>query len=168
MHHWSISHVELTSHSSVIGVTDVEKTKNIIFYYYHFVSWNTLSHLNIIGLTHSRHTQVIVEVTTLPLLCGYLTDVNSGGIVRQPVYHSLLPLNLSRHALYKAQTHTSSPSNPPCTLTHCPPPLPPPSPSPSSTVALRIIAQCRCEGVMDLMINMWAYMGVERENSQNC
>lgn len=60
--------------------------------YFYLVSWNTLSHLNMIGLTHTRHTQVIVEVNTpFTSLCGYLTDVNSGGVVRQPLYHSLFP-----------------------------------------------------------------------------
>lgn len=46
-----------------------------------------------IGLTHTRHTQVIVEVNTpFTSLCGYLNDVNSGGgVVRQPLYHSLFP-----------------------------------------------------------------------------
>lgn len=45
-----------------------------------------------IGLTHTRHTQVIVEVTApFTSLCGYLTDVNSGGVVSQPLYHSLFP-----------------------------------------------------------------------------
>lgn len=45
-----------------------------------------------IGLTHTGHTQVIVEVNTpFTSLCGYLTDVNSGGVVRQPLYHSLFP-----------------------------------------------------------------------------
>lgn len=66
-----------------IQITDVEKTKQ---------SWNTLSHLNMIGLTHTRHTQVIVEVNApFTSLCGYLTDINSGGVVRQPIYHSLFP-----------------------------------------------------------------------------
>lgn len=64
-----------------------------------------------IGLTHTGHTQVIVEVNTpFTSLCGYLTDVNSGGVVRQPLYRSLFPPTLSWHALYKAQTHTSSPA----------------------------------------------------------
>ena len=100
-----------------------------------------------IGLTHTRHTQVIVEVNTpFTSLCGYLTDVNSGGVVRQP-----LPFpntrTLSRHALYKAQTHTSLSSlKPTCTLTYCLPLLS----SPPSTLALRIIAQCLCEGVWTL------------------
>lgn len=45
-----------------------------------------------IGLTHTGHTQVIVEVKTpFTSLCGYLTDVNSGGVVRQPLYPSLYP-----------------------------------------------------------------------------
>lgn len=35
-----------------------------------------------IGLTHTGHTQVIVEVNTpFTSLCGYLTDIN-GGVVR--------------------------------------------------------------------------------------
>lgn len=99
------------------------KTKELFLI---FLSWNTLSHLNMIDLTHTRHTQVIVEVNTpFTSLCGYLTDVNSDGVVRQPLYPT--PSTLSWHALYKAQSHTSFPSN---LHVHSPtvsppPPLPP-------------------------------------------
>lgn len=66
----------------------LEKQKS----YFYFVSWNTLSHSNIIGLTHTGHTQVIVEVNTpFTSLCGYLADINSDGVVRQPLSHSLFP-----------------------------------------------------------------------------
>lgn len=135
--------------------------------YFYFVSWNTLSHLNMIGLTHTRHTQkVIVEVNTpFTSLCGYLTDVNSGGVVRQPPFP--IPC-LSSNPLLACSVQGPRPVpylfslNPTCALTHCPPPLPP----------FHLGTEDHCTmfmwGGMDLTINIWAYMGVERENSQNC
>ena len=95
--------------------------------YFYFVSWNTLSHLNMIGLTHTGHTQVIVEVNTpFTSLCGYLTDVNSGGVVRQPLYHSLFPLNPLLACSVQGPDPYLFSLNPTCSLTHCLPSPPPP------------------------------------------
>lgn len=129
--------------------------------YFYFESWNTLSHLNTIGLTHIRHSQIIVEVNTpFTSLYGYLTDVNSGCVVRKPLVHSLFPTPLGML----------------CTR---PRPKPPPSPqqiasatvsfpSPLSTLAPRITAQCLCEGVWTLWLICGHTWGWKGKNSQNC
>lgn len=109
----------------VIGGWEKQKS------YVYFVSWNTLSHLNTIGLTHTRHTQkVIVEVNTpFTSLCGYLTDVNSGGVVRQPPFpvpclpsNPLLACSVQgpRPVPLLPQSHMC-----PNPLSPSPPPLPP-------------------------------------------
>lgn len=132
----------------------LEKQKS----YFYFVSWNTLSHLNMIGLTHTRHTQVIVEVNTpFTSLCGYLTDINSGGVVRQPLYHSLFP----KPSLGMLCTRPKPIPLLPQSYMY-PHPFSPLSPSPPSTLALRIIAQCLCEGVWTLRSicgHTWGWKG---------
>lgn len=60
---------------------------------------------------NSHQTHFVNVSIPFTSLCGYLTDVKSAGVFRKPLDHSLFSLTLSWHALYKAPTHTSSPSN---------------------------------------------------------
>lgn len=124
--------------------------------YFYLVSWNTLSHLNMIGLTCSRHTQVIVEVNApFTSLCGYLTDINIGGVVRQPLSFPYFPLPFLACSVQGPDPYLFS------LAPHEPPHPPPPIVSPS-TLALRIIAQCVREGVWTLRSicgHTWGWKG---------